>query len=222
MTTEPSQSSQSFLLPGSRSSGSLVIPAETAAVVLAAGGGTRFRDSAAARNLSIAHKLVAPLRGKTVFECALTNVLDAGFSTIIVVTGSVRLPIAADPRVEEIHNEDWANGQATSLATAIDALTNRKDIRRLVVGLGDQPFIPAEAWQAVAVAEPGAAIVVATYEGKRRNPVRLDRSVWDLVPKEGDEGARPLFRSHGHLVIEVACQGEPADIDTAEDLLRWS
>ena len=197
--------------------------ADTVAVLLAAGGGSRFVASSSARSLPVTHKLLAPMKGRTIFQCALSNVLDAGFASVLVVSGATSLPLdGVESYVEVIHNPKWADGQATSLALAIDTVRGRPEIRRIVVGLGDQPFIPAETWASIAISHSEAAILVATYQGKRRNPVRLDRSVWELVPREGDEGARPLFRSHAHLVTELACQGDPADIDTAEDLLRWS
>ncbi len=198
-------------------------PVDTVAVLLAAGGGTRFAASASARSMPVSHKLLAPLKGRTVFQCALSNVLDAGFSSVLIVSGAASLPLVGLPsNVEVVHNAGWADGQATSLALAIDTVVGRPEVQRIVVGLGDQPFIPAETWASIATQHLEAPILVATYGGKRRNPVRLDRSVWELVPREGDEGARPLFRSHAHLVTELACQGDPADIDTAEDLLRWS
>ena len=123
--------------------------------------------------------------------------------------------------VVQLHNPSWSDGQAGSLARGV-AWAGERGLDAIVCGLGDQPFIPADAWQAVADADRDAAIVVATYGGRRRNPVRLARSVWPLLATEGDEGARPLMAARPDLVLEVACDGNPADIDTAEDLLSWS
>ena len=177
----------------------------TAAIVLAAGGGTRFGGDG--------HKLLASFRGKPLVLWSLeaANVLDE----LIVVTGAVELPLPANAR--EVRNERWADGQATSLAAGIAAA---KDHDAVVVGLGDQPLIPAEAWRLVAAATD-TPIAVATYAGQRRNPVRLAAEVWPLLPTQGDEGARSLLRSRPDLVTEVACPGEPADMDTQEDLATW-
>jgi molybdenum cofactor cytidylyltransferase len=185
----------------------------TTAVLLAAGGGTRF--------VGPTHKLLAMLDGLPVFRRSLDQVIAAGFDHVVVVTGAVDLDID-EPTVTTVHNARWQHGQAGSLQLALTAAQGH-DSEFIVVGLADQPFIPAAAWRGIADSDSTAPIVVATYDGVRGpNPVRLHRSVWPLVPTEGDEGARSMMRLHPDWVDEVACEGSAADIDTLEDLGSWT
>jgi len=176
----------------------------TAAVVLAAGGASRFEGG---------HKLLEPFDGRPLVSWAIeaADVLDE----LVVVVGAVDVPVPPHARV--VRNLSWADGMATSLQAAIVAAGDHDAI---VVGLGDQPMVPAEAWRLVA-ASP-SPIAVATYDGTRRNPVRLAREVWPLLPTEGDEGARRLLRDRADVAVPVACPGNPLDIDTQEDLTPWS
>jgi molybdenum cofactor cytidylyltransferase len=183
----------------------------TAAVVLAAGGGSRF--------VGATHKLLADLDGRPVVAHAVEAVSQAGLDEVIVVTGAVPLDGHLPPGVRVVDNPDWASGMASSLQVGI-AAADAAGHDAVVVGLGDQPGIPIAAWRAVAASS--APIAVATYGGRRRNPVRLARSVWHLLPETGDEGARVVMRVRTDLVSEVPCEGEPGDIDTLEDLERWN
>jgi CTP:molybdopterin cytidylyltransferase MocA len=184
----------------------------SAAVVLAAGRASRFGEGDGA-------KLLAPFRDRPLVRWAVDAALGAGFDEVLVVTGAADLGGVLPPGVTAVPNPRWAEGQATSLAAALD-VAGAHGHDAVVVGLGDQPLIPAEAWLAVGRSE--AAIAVATYDGVRRNPVRLAREVWPEVDREGDEGARTLMRRRPELVAEVACAGYPVDVDTPEDLARWS
>ena len=179
--------------------------------MLAAGAGSRFEGPT--------HKLLAPLGDATVFERSLAAVLDADLATMIVVTRDDTLDGLIPPEMVVLRNHRWAEGMATSLQVAV---TWAKDhgIDALVVGLGDQPFVGSDAWRAVASAPD--SIAVASYDGRRRNPVRLHRSVWPLLPSSGDEGARIVMRLHPELVGEIPCPGDPGDIDTVEDLNKWN
>jgi CTP:molybdopterin cytidylyltransferase MocA len=192
----------------------VVAPAtvSTAAVVLAAGGGSRFEGPTP--------KLLAQFRGRRLVCWAVEAALDAGLDETIVVSGAVDLSAVMPTDITLLHNDAWASGLASSLRVALD-WCGRRGHSAATVGLGDQPLVRGEAWRAVA-ASTGAPIAVATYAGRRRNPVKLERSVWALVPVSGDEGARVVMRSRPALVCEVACPGDPVDVDTVEDLRTWS
>jgi nicotine blue oxidoreductase len=71
--------------------------------------------------------------------------------------------------------------------------------------------------------------VVAAYDGRPRNPVLLAREVWADVAAvvEGDEGARSWLRQRaledpdGVVLVECGDLGNPADLDTPEDLRAY-
>ena len=181
----------------------------TLAVVLAAGAGRRFGGG----------KLHALFRGRPLLAWALEAAAGAGLDATVVVTGGEAVDDLVPAVVTAVANPRWAEGQATSLQVAV-AVAEPGSHDTLVVGLADTPFVPTAAWTAVAAAD--GPIAVAEYDGLRRPPVRLDRSVWALLPTEGDEGARALLRERPDLVTAVPCAGDPADVDTRGDLARWS
>ncbi len=179
-------------------------------MILAAGSATRFTGAG--------HKLLAPFRGRPLVWWAVERALGAGLDATALVMGAVDLRPALPDGVVVIENPRFENGQATSLQAAVAWASGRFDA--VVIGLGDQPLVPSEAWRAVA--DSASPIAVASFEGERRPPTRLAASVWPLLPLDGDEGARILQRQHPDLVEEVPCPGRPIDIDTVEDLARWS
>lgn len=214
---EPNRSSR--VAPGRESAPYAgVMPPDRVIVLLAAGAGSRYEG--------IGHKLSAEIvepdtgRAGTVIERALANALASEVGPVVVVTGAVPdvVPESLADAITSHHNPRWADGQITSVRAGIDAARSF-GATAVVVGLADQPFIEPSAWRAVA--DTPGPVVVATYDGRRANPVKLDAEVWDLLPTTGDEGARALMRVRPDLVREVACEGSPADIDTTEDLRRW-
>jgi len=183
-----------------------------AGVILAAGAGERF----GARE----HKLTASFRGRPLVAWAIEAAIGAdALDEVIVVTGAVDITGIVPEEATIVDNPDWATGQASSLRVGV-AAASRAGHDAVVVGLGDSPLVPSAAWNTVARAV--GDIVTATFGGRRRPPTKLGRSIWDDLPTSGDEGGRALIRRWPHRVREVACEGEPVDIDTPEDLAQWN
>lgn len=181
-----------------------------AAVLLAAGAGSRFGGPDP--------KLRTTLRGRPLLSHAIDAVVESGLE-VFVVTGAVDVDDLLPEAVTVVHNPHWAEGQAVSVRAGI-AAAEAAGHDAVVVGLGDQPFVTADAWRSLA-AERGD-LVVATYDGRRGNPVRLGAAVWSLLPPAGDEVGRAVMAHFPNLVREIPCTGTSVDIDTLEDLRRWS
>lgn len=187
-----------------------------AAVVLAAGAGSRFGGV----------KLLASLAGRPVLQHVLDRLADAGIAEVLVVLGDDAQVVedAVDWRRERrIRNPDPARGLASSLRVGIDALDDTAEGALIV--LGDQPLLSVETIRTLldASAEGAGPIVVPVYGGDGgRNPVFLAREAFRLVAEAtGDRGLGPVIAAHPDLVHEVpvnAPGGNP-DIDTRSDLV---
>ena len=191
-------------------------PSGVSAVLLAAGASSRFGGE----------KLLAPFEGRPLIEATLGNLAGAPVEEVVAVLGPETGPlrgICESHGARTVENPQWRRGQSTSVLAGLRAV--RPGTRAAVVLLADQPFVGAEAVERlVAAFGEGAEVAVATYEGRRRNPVLFSREVWPLLEDElaGDEGARGLLGRHPGLVVEVPCDGvaHPADVDTRGDLRR--
>jgi len=183
----------------------------TAAIILAAGGGTRFEGAT--------HKLRADISGRPVLQHALDAVLATGFDEVILVVGDDDYAdVVGDNQVSVVTATKWSDGQAESLTAGIDH-ARASGHTAVVVGLADQPLVGTGTWEALRLAE-GSPVAAANFGGVRRPPTRLDASVWDRLPSTGDAGARVLFSESPDLVTDVVCSGYPLDVDTVDALAR--
>jgi molybdenum cofactor cytidylyltransferase len=128
--------------------------------------------------------------------------------------------------VSVVENPDFRNGLSTSLKCGLRALPEGRD--GAIVLLGDMPAVtPALIEKLIAAFDPaeGRAICVATYQGKRGNPVLWARQFFpDMLQLEGDVGAKHLMANNSELVCEVeAADDAPLiDIDTPEALVAYA
>jgi CTP:molybdopterin cytidylyltransferase MocA/SAM-dependent methyltransferase len=185
-----------------------------AAVVLAAGAGSRFGGG----------KLLAPVEGRPILQHVLDRLAASGVDDVIVVLGADATTIEReiDWRTERrVRNPDPSRGLSSSLQVGVAALDDAVDAAMIV--LGDQPLLPARAIRALLDAEldEGTPIIVPVYgHHAGRNPVLLGRAAFGLVDEAtGDRGLGPLLAAHAELVREIAIrvEGGNPDVDTRAD-----
>jgi molybdenum cofactor cytidylyltransferase len=185
-----------------------------AAALLAAGHGSRLESDVA--------KPLALLRGRPLVQWALDAVMATALRPVLVVVGAAGDEVAATvpAGATVVHADDWRQGIAHSLHAALDELEGQARVTAVCIGLADQPGIGAAAYERLRQAhDEGAQLAVATYRGKRGNPVLLGREIWpDARALRGDIGARALMDDHDVSEVECAGTGDPRDVDTLEDL----
>lgn len=188
--------------------------ARFAAIVLAAGAGSRFGGG----------KLLAPLEGRPILQHVLERLESADLDEVIVVVGADADAVegAIDASAARlVVNPAPDEGLSSSLKVGIGALSDDADAA--LIALGDQPLLPPRAVRALleADAQPGRPIVVPVYgDGAGRNPVLLRRDAFALIDQtSGDRGLGPLIDAHPELVheIPIRVEGGNPDVDTRDD-----
>jgi molybdenum cofactor cytidylyltransferase len=184
-----------------------------AAIVLAAGQGTRFGPEP---------KLLSFHAGKPLVRHVVEAALAASTAPVIVVTGHRAGEVEAalvDCPVRIVRNTSYADGLSTSLKAGL-ADCPAAAVAALVL-LADMPLIrPALIDSLVAAWDGRAAAVIPTHDGQRGNPVLLARPLFgEIANLRGDAGAGQILRGRSD-VIELPVD-DPAvlcDVDTAEAL----
>ncbi|UOY00666.1 nucleotidyltransferase family protein [Blastococcus sp. PRF04-17] len=185
---------------------------QTAAVVLAAGGGRRYGKP----------KALVEYEGSLLVERAVRTA-RAATDVVLVVLGAQAVDVwrTADlTGATVLANKDWESGMASSLRTGLDGLRGFPGtVDAALITLVDMPGMTPEALRRMAEHASPDALAVATYDGVRSHPVLLGRDHWAGVIEtaQGDEGARRYLAEHSAAgkVTEVDCTGlaDPTDLD---------
>jgi molybdenum cofactor cytidylyltransferase len=175
-------------------------------LILAAGGGVRFGEEP---------KLLADLEGRPVLEHAISSQCAVvGLERVVVVLGAHAAGIMAGVDflcADPVICEDWREGMAASLRCGVAELDGAE---RVIVTLGDQPFVSPEVIARFLEAPPGTR---ATYDGRPGHPVVLGPEQLRAIPGlRGDSGARELLGDAPAIECSKLCCGR--DIDTLTDL----
>ena len=186
---------------------------------MAAGKSTRMGEA----------KQLLRLGESTVLGRTIENVRRSAVNEIVLVLGASaetirhRLPASLLQGLKVVVNPLYEQGMASSLRAGLGALDPQIDAALIV--LADQPFVRPETLDQLGRKhrQTQAQIVIPSYQGRRGNPVLLDRSVFaQVMALEGDTGCRALFGSHQERTVnlEVEDEGILLDLDNQEDYER--
>jgi 4-nitrophenyl phosphatase len=190
--------------------------AEVAAVILAAGGSTRFGSP----------KQLLDWQGRPLVANVADVAWSAGLSPTVVVVGAeaerVRSAVASRP-VQILRNYRWETGVSTSLAVGLAALPS--SVAAAVFLPVDQPCLTPQLLQALRRRweRCDADIVVPTWEGERGGPVLFGRALFpELAQLSGDVGGRALFDRHAERLCTLPVEDPQVlrDVDTPEAYAR--
>ena len=186
--------------------GALPASPRIAGAVLAAGAGTRMGRP----------KADVSLAGSRLVDRAVAVLRAAGCDPLLAV---VRSGVEVRGAVTIVNNHP-ERGMRSSLALAVTAAV---DADALAVHLVDVPGVGAEAARRVVRAWRPGRVTVASYAGRRGHPIVMSPALWSQAVgmADPDEGARAFLRANPQLVDEVPVPGDPADVDTPRDLVRW-
>jgi molybdenum cofactor cytidylyltransferase len=182
------------------------------AVVLAAGGSTRFGTP----------KQLLDFQGESIIEHVLRVLCSTSVDEVIVVLGHaaerIGPHVASGCRV--VLNADWKAGISSSIRIGLEAV--RHDSEAALFVLADQPCVSAEAIERILRAYYGSTmpIVVPVHQGQRGNPVLFDRRLFPALRQlRGDAGGRQILEHvpEAVLAVEMSAPDMFQDVDTQAD-----
>jgi molybdenum cofactor cytidylyltransferase len=183
------------------------------AVVLAAGGSTRFGSP----------KQLVRLGGRPLLHTAVTRASEVTGNALIVVLGAHAAefaPLLKHSPGTVVVNHEWREGLGSSIRAGIARLPPTCNGVMLV--LADQAAVTAEDLKRLAGSwrKQPLYIAAALYSGTIGAPVIFPRSALrELAELRGDVGARVLLRRNTDRVVRVPMPSATVDVDTPEDLL---
>jgi CTP:molybdopterin cytidylyltransferase MocA len=191
-----------------------------AAVVLAAGAGSRFGGG----------KLLAELEGRPMLQHVLESLreLEPRCCVVVLGTDAARIEARVVWRDEvRVVNPAPDTGLAGSLRLGVAACLERApDAAGVLVALGDQPRTSPMVIRALVAAVPDArrasawAVVPAYAGGGGANPALLLPLGLRWVPRsEGDQGMGAVLAAEPGRAYRVPVSGTNPDVDTPADLV---
>ena len=181
-----------------------------AGIVLAAGESSRFGEP----------KQLLDWKGQPFVRAVAGTALEAGLSPVVVVTGAHGGKIESavnDLPVRLIRNEEWREGQASSIRAGIRSLPG--NVGAGIFLLSDQPQVTATILRALVESHAAQLqpVLAPMVQDQRATPVLFDRVTFgDLLALTGDTGGRGIFHKHRVDYLPWHDDRLLLDVDTPE------
>ncbi|MBI1732022.1 MAG: NTP transferase domain-containing protein [Gammaproteobacteria bacterium] len=187
------------------------MPALLWAIVLAAGGSSRFGG----------FKQLLEWEGESLLRRTVRIATGLCGNRVVVVHGPKPTKCQRELNsfdVRHVFNEHWESGMALSLKCGLRTLP--PECTGALILLCDQPLLRpdrvgqlAELWQ-----HQSERIVASAYHGAHGVPAIFPRRLFpELLKLTGDRGARTVIDAHMDGVLEMEMPEAAVDIDTQED-----
>ena len=183
---------------------------KTAALILAAGAGTRFGST----------KQLVSINHKPMLQWVIDSVNEICPNAIYSVIGSdaasLRNQIVG---THFIHNKQWSAGLGGSIALGVNRL--KSDFERIFILLADQPLVRAKHLQQLMAVYDDQHIVCSRYGDSLGVPAIFGRKHFAaLTGLTGDTGAKAMLTQLQPPPPSICLEGTLEDIDTVDDLAR--
>jgi len=192
---------------------------EIAILLLAAGSSSRLGRS----------KQLVSIKGQPLLLKSMNAAIETGIENIIVVLGANEQEhhqVIKDARVHVVVNADWKKGMGSSLKTGLSYLLQQTpNVDAFITMVCDQPLITSDQLKKLLAEHESSrsAIVASFYQGVAGVPVLFHRTLFpELLLLPDDAGAKKILQEHPHLVKTAPFPGGEIDIDTEDDLRKFS
>jgi len=184
------------------------------AIVLAAGGSTRFGSA----------KQLVRMGDRPLLSLVAGRAAEVVGQALLIVLGAQAAelaPLLKHSAGSTVVNRDWREGLASSIRAGIARLPPSCAGAMLV--LADQACVSAEDLRRLAGAwrRQPLGLAAAQYGGTVGAPAIFPRHLFSqLSDLRGDSGARVLLKRHADSLVRVPMTSAAFDLDTPDDLLE--
>jgi molybdenum cofactor cytidylyltransferase len=186
------------------------------AIVLAAGGSTRFGSA----------KQLVRIGDRPLLSLVAGRAAEVVGHALLIVLGAQAAelaPLLRHSGGSTVVNRDWREGLASSIRTGVARLP--PSCAGVMLVLADQACVTAEDLRRLAGAwrRQPLCVAAAQYSGSVGAPAIFPRHLFsELSDLRGDSGARVLLKRHADSLVKVPMTSAAFDLDTPDDLLELS